>query len=73
MIIFLLLVVVIGTGCALIINNNQKEFDKLKTKAAEVKKKAEITLDVNNDGKLTIADIKEEVAVIKKKRAKKQK
>lgn len=73
MIIFLLSVVVIGTGCALIINNNQKEFGKLKTKAAEVKKKVEVTLDVNNDGKLTIADIKEEVGVIKKKRAKKQK
>ena len=73
MLIFLLAVIVIGTGCALIINNNQKELLKLQTKAAEAKKKIEVTLDVNKDGKLTIADIKEEVAVVKKKRAKKQK
>lgn len=73
MFIFLLSVIVIGTGCALIIHNNQKDLRKLKTKAEELKKKVEVTLDVNKDGKLTIADIKEEAVVIKKKRAKKQK
>lgn len=73
MFIFLLSIIVIGAGCALIINNNQKELRKLQSKTAEVKKKVEATLDVNKDGKVTIADVKEQVAVVKKKRAKKQK
>ena len=73
MLTFLLAVMVIGVGCILLINNNQKDLRKIQTKAADIKTKAKDVLDVNNDGKVTLADVKEEVAIVKKKRAKKQK